>query len=199
MTTELAKSGKVMHIPGISKKRRIALSSTHLVYFMCMLMFQTSFASTNTRIPFLQELRGNDKPVFISPSEGFSVIMPPANNLMLQYLLMAVIGFFIAYHHLFLPVVKTFKYLLTTYLLSFAVVALVTTSLPSVGNYSDETFPKWASERYGVSIEVNENTSFYKDNDLIKDKEKNVAYEMKKIDGKYFLYDLAGKELPTIN
>lgn len=199
MTTDVAKSGKVMYIPGISKKRRVALTSTHLIYFVCMLMFQSTLSSTNARIPFLQALRGNDKPIFVSPHEGFSIIMPPNNNIIVQYLLMAIVGFFIAYHHLFMVKIKSLKYILSVYLLSFVIVALATMSLPSTGNYSEKTFPKWASERYGVSVQAGDNVSFYKDSQLIKDTDKNVAYELKKVGDKYFLNDLSGKELPIIS
>lgn len=199
MSAELAKSGKVMHIPGISKKRKIPLTSTHLMYLMCIMFFQVSFSSLNVRIPFLQELRGNNQPVFLDPNGGYSILMPQGNNLVVQYIIFTVIAFFVSYHHIFMHTVRSIKYILTTYLLGFVIAALACTSLPAVGNYSDQTFSKWASERYGISLEMGDKSSFYDAKILIKDSKSPVAYELTKVNGSYYVYDLNGEELPTIN
>ena len=199
MSTELAKSGKVMHIPGISKKRKFPLTSTHLMYLMCMMFFQISFSSLNIRIPFLQELRGNSQPVFLDPNGGYSIIMPAGNNIAAQYLIVTAVAFFVSYHHIFMHKVRSIPYVLTTYFLGFAIAIIACASLPAVGNYSDQTFPKWASERYGISLKMGDRSALYDTNILIKDTQKPVAYELTKVNDSYYVYDLDGKELPTIN
>lgn len=198
-TTAIARKGKVMHIPGISKKtpfRRLTIND--FTTFLLIFLFQTSFTGIGLRWDFLQKIRGTDRPLTNDAATGFVQYHPSISTMISsQIIIIAVIGFSLIYFKPF------FRRKITTFsgffhlLLTFVIAVLAALSLPTQGNQIDKTFPQWASERYGVELDSTDSKFFIIEDSLIKSKTSEEIYQVKLVDQKIYLHQIDGDELPT--
>lgn len=194
----VARKGKVMHIPGISKKAVIRFpKSSEMLNVVMFMLFQISLAGTGARNTFLQDIRGTNTVNHVSPDTGFTQYSNSVGSMITtQLFVVTIICFAVSFYGR--PLIRSTKIIpnLIPLLVAFVIAIIATLSLPTQGNHLNETFPKWASERYGIELNPDDSSFFAVDKGLLKDKNSTTVYQMKEVDDKFYLYTLEGTELP---